>query len=49
MLAAQQLMAEGGTGAIVQAAASFNYDVRRNPSFGEQHWSRICPAASPRI
>jgi predicted dehydrogenase len=43
MLAAQQLMAEGGTGAIVQAAASFNYDVRRNPSFGEQHWSKDLP------
>jgi predicted dehydrogenase len=43
MLAAQALMAEGGTGAIVQATASYNYDVRRNPSFGQHHWSKDLP------
>ncbi len=43
MLAAQALIAEGGAGAIVQASASFNYDVRRNPSFGEHHWSKELP------
>ncbi len=43
MLAAQALIAEGSAGAIVQASASFNYDVRRNPSFGENHWSKELP------
>jgi predicted dehydrogenase len=43
MLEAQELIAEGGTGEIVQAAASFNYDVRRNPSFGQHHWSKELP------
>jgi 2-alkyl-3-oxoalkanoate reductase len=43
MLEAQTLIARGDTGAIVQAAASYNYDVRRNPSFGERHWSMDLP------
>jgi predicted dehydrogenase len=43
MLQAQALIAKGGTGEIVQAAASFNYDVRRNPSFGQHHWSKELP------
>ena len=43
MLAAQELIAKGGTGEIVQAGASFNYDVRRNPSFGLHHWSQDLP------
>jgi predicted dehydrogenase len=43
MLEAQSLIAEGRTGAIVQAASSFNYDVRRTPSFGEHHWSMGLP------
>src|SRR3974390_1658656 len=43
MLEAQALIAEGRTGAIVQAAASYNYDVRRNPNFGEHHWSMVLP------
>ena len=43
MLAAQRLIADGDAGAIVQVAASFNYDVRRNPSFGEHHWSKDLP------
>ncbi len=43
MLAAQELIAKGGTGEIVQAASSFNYDVRRNPSFGQHHWSKDLP------
>lgn len=43
MLAAQALIDDGSAGEVVQAAASFNYDVRRNPSFGEHHWSRDLP------
>ena len=43
MLEAQELIANGGTGEIVQAGASFNYDVRRNPSFGQHHWSMDLP------
>ena len=43
LLEAQELIAKGGTGEIVQAAASFNYDVRRNPSFGQHHWSKDLP------
>jgi predicted dehydrogenase len=43
LLEAQALIAKGGTGEVVQAAASFNYDVRRNPSFGEAHWSKELP------
>lgn len=43
VLEAQRRIASGKTGAIVQASASFNYDVRRNPSFGEQHWSKELP------
>jgi 2-alkyl-3-oxoalkanoate reductase len=43
MLEAQRLIAKGATGEIVQAAASYNYDVRRNPSFGHLHWSKDLP------
>jgi 2-alkyl-3-oxoalkanoate reductase len=43
MLEAQRLIAEGRTGDVVQAAASYNYDVRRNPGFGEHHWSMDLP------
>lgn len=43
MLQARDLIEAGGTGKIVQASASFNYDVRRNPSFGQDHWSKDLP------
>jgi predicted dehydrogenase len=43
MLEAQALIAKGRMGEIVQAGASFNYDVRRNPSFGQHHWSKELP------
>ena len=43
MLEAQALIAKGHLGGIVQASASFNYDVRRNPSFGQHHWSKDLP------
>jgi predicted dehydrogenase len=43
MLEAQRRIASGAAGEIVQASASFNYDVRRNPSFGEHHWSKELP------
>jgi predicted dehydrogenase len=40
LLKAQALIAGGSTGPIVQAGASFDYDVRRNPSVGQAHWSK---------
>jgi predicted dehydrogenase len=40
---AQKLISSGATGEIVQVAASFNYDVLRNPTFGQGHWSRELP------
>jgi predicted dehydrogenase len=43
MLQAQRLLASSATGQIVQAAASYNYDVRRNPGFGQEHWSKELP------
>lgn len=43
MLEAQRIIAKGAPGAIVQVATSFNYDVRRNPSFGQAHWSMDLP------
>jgi predicted dehydrogenase len=43
MLEAEALMATGATGEIVQASSSYNYDVRRNPSFGQMHWSKELP------
>jgi predicted dehydrogenase len=43
MLEAQRRIASGVSGEIVQVSASFNYDVRRNPSFGEHHWSKDLP------
>ena len=43
MVRAQELIASGAAGEIVQAAASFNYNVGRNPSLGPGHWSRELP------
>lgn len=43
MLQAQKLLASGAAGQIVQAAASFNFDVRRNSSFGQDHWATELP------
>lgn len=40
---AQSLIASGAAGEILQVAASYNYDVRRNPSFGTAHWSQELP------
>jgi predicted dehydrogenase len=40
---AQQLISSGTAGDIVQVAASFTYDVRRNPTFGQGHWSMELP------
>jgi 2-alkyl-3-oxoalkanoate reductase len=40
---AQQLIASGYAGEILQVAASFNYDVARNPTFGKGHWSYDLP------
>jgi len=43
MMQAQDLLASGRAGDVVQAAASFNYDVRRNPNFGKDHWAKNLP------
>jgi 2-alkyl-3-oxoalkanoate reductase len=43
MIEAQALIAKGTYGEVVQAGASYNYDVRRNPSFGQHHWSKDMP------
>lgn len=43
LLKAQALIAGGSTGAVVQVGTSFNYDVRRNPTFGQAHWSKDLP------
>jgi predicted dehydrogenase len=40
---AQKLISSGAAGEIVQVAASFNYDVKRNPTFGQGHWSGELP------
>lgn len=40
---AQELIASGAAGEVLQVAASFNYDVGRNPTFGEGHWSSQLP------
>ena len=40
---AQSLIASGAAGEILQVAASFNYDVRRNRTFGTGHWSNALP------
>jgi predicted dehydrogenase len=40
---AQSLIASGAAGEILQVAASFNYDVLRNPTFGAAHWSNELP------
>jgi 2-alkyl-3-oxoalkanoate reductase len=43
MLEAQRLLSSSLTGEVVQVAASFNYDVRRNPTFGQGHWAKDLP------
>jgi 2-alkyl-3-oxoalkanoate reductase len=43
MLRARELIASGRFGEILQVATSFNYDIRRNPSFGQYHWSKDLP------
>jgi predicted dehydrogenase len=40
---AQSLIASGAAGEILQVAASYNYDVLRNPTFGTAHWSKDLP------
>ncbi|MGH9524518.1 MAG: Gfo/Idh/MocA family protein, partial [Terriglobales bacterium] len=40
---AHKLIASGRSGEVVQVAASFNYDVARNPTFGSGHWSSALP------
>jgi len=40
---ARQLLRSGLAGEVVHAAAGFNYDVRRNTTFGTGHWARSLP------
>jgi len=40
---AQRLLASGRAGELLQAEAVFNYDVLRNPTFGQGHWSSSLP------
>ena len=43
MIRAQELLASGAAGEIVQAEAGFYYDIRRNPGFGAGHWTEKLP------
>src|SRR5581483_12333547 len=43
MLRAQQLISSGVTGEVLQATSSFNFDVRRNSSYGDGHWASDLP------
>jgi len=40
---ARHLLGSKAIGELVHAAAGFNYDVRRNTSFREGHWSKSLP------
>lgn len=40
---ARALILSGEAGDVVHAAAGFNYDVRRNTTFGVGHWARNLP------
>lgn len=40
---AQRLLASGRAGELLQVEATFNYDVLRNPTFGQDHWSSRLP------
>lgn len=43
MLQARDLIASGTAGDVVQAAASFSFDLRRNPGLGQGHWAGALP------
>jgi predicted dehydrogenase len=43
MLQARELIESGTAGDVLQASASFNFDVRRNASFGQGHWAAQLP------
>lgn len=43
MMQARRLLESGAAGAVVQAAASWNYDMHRAPTFGKDHWSTKMP------
>ncbi|HVO46557.1 MAG TPA: NAD-dependent epimerase/dehydratase family protein [Steroidobacteraceae bacterium] len=43
MLRATQLIESGATGQVLQASSSFNFDVRRNASYGQGHWAGDLP------
>ena len=43
VLRAQRLIASGAAGDVLQASASFTYDLSRNKGFGEGHWATRLP------
>src|SRR5262249_39260438 len=43
MLQAREMIESGAVGDVLQASASFNFDVRRNASFGKEHWATQLP------
>ena len=43
MVRARQLLDSGAAGEVIQAAASYTYDIRRNPSFAKGHWATTLP------
>ncbi len=43
MMRAQRLLESGVTGAVVQAASYFSFDMRRAPNLGKDHWATEIP------
>lgn len=43
MTQAQRLLESGAAGVVLQAAASWNFDLHRAPTFGKEHWSTEMP------
>jgi predicted dehydrogenase len=43
MIQARELIESGAAGDVLQASASFNFDVRRNASFSKEHWAAQLP------
>lgn len=43
MVRAREILDSGRAGEVVQAEASFNYDVRRNPGYRQGHWAKSLP------
>ncbi|MEP6546160.1 MAG: Gfo/Idh/MocA family oxidoreductase [Gammaproteobacteria bacterium] len=43
MIQARELIESGRVGDVLQASASFNFDVKRNADFGQTHWATQLP------